>query len=86
MDDAPHWFKSSYSTYEGACLEVAPVEERSWFKSSHSSYESAYCLEAAYSGPAGMLVRDSTHRGHAELVFTARAWWGFVRLIAVPTG
>ncbi|MFD7167012.1 DUF397 domain-containing protein [Streptomyces violascens] len=94
MNDAPRWFKSSYSTEQGgACLEAAVT----WFKSSHSGSDGGECLEVAcvwrkssYSGseggecvevathPAAVHVRDSKSPEGPTLTVNPTTWQGFI--------
>ncbi|MFF7992428.1 DUF397 domain-containing protein [Kitasatospora xanthocidica] len=66
------WFKSSYSSNEGAqCVEIA------WRKSSHCSDKDTACLEIAEATEA-VLVRDSKDKSGPHLTFTPPAWQAFV--------
>ncbi|MFF1903533.1 DUF397 domain-containing protein [Kitasatospora sp. NPDC058218] len=66
------WFKSSYSSNEGAdCVEIA------WHKSSYSGDEGTECVEVA-SAPDAVLVRDSKDRSGPHLTFAPGAWQAFV--------
>ncbi|MFI0896964.1 DUF397 domain-containing protein [Streptomyces sp. NPDC020983] len=72
------WFKSSYSSNEGAaCVEVA----LSWHKSSYSSNESADCVEVATS-PGTVHVRDSKDPEGPQLAFAPAAWSAFLAYAA----
>ncbi|MFI6574419.1 DUF397 domain-containing protein [Nocardiopsis sp. NPDC050513] len=82
--DTPRWFKSSFSTYEAACLEVSLAKSPTWSKSSYSSYETAYCVEVALTEQMVLLLRDSVHPEQAVLGFGRAEWSGFVRLIKAP--
>ena len=46
-----------------------------WRTSSYSSGDGGQCVEAASAG--GVMVRDTTNRDGAMLVFTAEAWKQF---------
>lgn len=65
------WRKSSWSTSEANCVEVA------WRKSSHSGSESN-CVEVA-SGAALTAVRDSKNPTGPMLAFPVSSWKAFVR-------
>lgn len=63
------WHKSSYSGYNGDCVEVA------WRKSSHSA--NGNCVEVA--APGQVLVRDSKNPEGPVLSFTPDEWRTFLR-------
>ncbi|MGW0731099.1 DUF397 domain-containing protein [Streptomyces sp. NPDC002851] len=68
------WFKSSYSTDEGAaCVEVA------WAKSSYSTGDGPECVEVATT-PDAIHVRDSKNPDGPQLAFAPAAWDGFTQL------
>ncbi|MFI9327076.1 DUF397 domain-containing protein [Kitasatospora sp. NPDC052868] len=70
------WFKSSYSSNEGAdCVEVA------WHKSSYSGNEGTACVEVAGT-TAAVLVRDSKDKSGPNLTFTPEGWQAFVQFAA----
>ncbi|MFI9327075.1 DUF397 domain-containing protein [Kitasatospora sp. NPDC052868] len=70
------WFKSSYSTNEGAnCVEIA------WHKSSYSGNEATECIEVADTTDA-VLVRDSKDKSGPNLTFTPAGWQAFVQFAA----
>lgn len=86
------WFKSSYSAYNGDCVEVgmpgwvksshsggtACVEVASrWVKASASAYNGA-CVETASCMCGEVLVRDSKDSGGGRLGFSRGAWMEFV--------
>ncbi|WP_435111503.1 DUF397 domain-containing protein [Nocardiopsis synnemataformans] len=73
------WFKSSHSSFEGACLEVA-LTEPVWHKSSYSSFENGNCVEVAFTDRLVVLVRDTQNRDGTVLDIGAREWLGFMRL------
>jgi hypothetical protein len=64
------WRKSSYSGYNGECIEVA-----TWRKSSHSGSNGA-CIEVAAAAPV-VGVRDSTDQAGPRLAFPLSAWRTF---------
>jgi hypothetical protein len=70
------WRKSSYSSANGACVEVAHVPAQ-WRKSTHSS-TSGQCVEVAHL-PEAIAVRDSKDPTGPELIFTHEAWAAFVQ-------
>ena len=69
------WRKSSYSSANGACVEVAHVPAQ-WRKSSRSSGDGA-CVEIAHL-PEAIAVRDSRDPSGPKLVFTPAGWYDFV--------
>ncbi|QRN80639.1 MAG: DUF397 domain-containing protein [Nocardiopsis sp. BM-2018] len=86
MDDyAPRWFKSSHSSLEHECLEVA-VTDPVWRKSSHSSMENGNCVEASLTGSVTVLFRDTQNREAAVLAVPAREWAGTVCLVSGRRG
>lgn len=66
------WFKSSYSSEQGECVEVAVV----WTKSSYSG-EEGECVEVA-NGPRTIHVRDSKDTTRPSLTASPTAWSAFV--------
>lgn len=64
------WRKSSYSTTESNCVEVA-----AWRKSSYSTNDSN-CVEVALA-PALVGIRDTKDRDGGTLVLPASAWTAF---------
>jgi Domain of unknown function (DUF397) len=64
------WRKSTHSTYNGTCVEVA-----AWRKSSRSNSQGA-CVEAG-SGPGVVGVRDSKNPGPVMEV-TQEGWGAFL--------
>jgi hypothetical protein len=69
------WRKSSYSSANGQCVEVAHVRAP-WRKSSHSGADGA-CIEVAHL-PEAVAVRDSKDAAGPKLIFTRHAWASFV--------
>jgi hypothetical protein len=69
----PEWRKSTYSSSNANCVEVAGV----WRKSSYSNGQ-ANCVEIRAGTPDTVAVRDSKDRGGPELAFTSEAWAAFV--------
>jgi uncharacterized protein DUF397 len=88
------WRKSSYSSDQANCVEVAHA---GWQKSSHStdnancvevahagwqksshSTDQANCVEIAHTGPA-VAVRDSKNAPGPTLTFPAESWSAFLR-------
>ncbi|WP_150252019.1 DUF397 domain-containing protein [Nocardiopsis deserti] len=77
--DTSHWFKSSHSSFEGACLEVA-FARPGWFKSSHSSAESHHCVEVAFEHTGNSVrVRDSLAPRAGSLAVSRGEWSALVR-------
>ncbi|MEU1150325.1 DUF397 domain-containing protein [Streptomyces sp. NPDC005863] len=75
MSLALHWFKSSYSSGEGECLEAALA----WTKSSHSTDEGE-CLEIAPT-PTAIHIRDSKNppsSGGPTLHVSPATWTAFL--------
>jgi hypothetical protein len=68
------WRKSSYSSANGACIEVAHVPAQ-WRKSTHSS-GSGQCVEVARL-PEAIAVRDSKDPDGPVLTLTPQAWRSF---------
>jgi len=68
------WRKSSYSSANGACVEVAHVPAQ-WRKSSHSGANA--CMEVAHQ-PEAIAVRDSKDPTGPKLIFTRPEWAAFV--------
>lgn len=66
------WFKSSYSTNNGNCVEAAFL----WRKSSRSANNGS-CVETAFL-PDQVAVRDSKDPAGPVLVFDAAAWTAFL--------
>lgn len=73
------WRKSTYSSHNGQCVEVAGGS--TWGKSSHS-FSNGNCTEvAACSCGAGILVRDSKDPGGPVLSFGGREWASFTATV-----
>lgn len=73
----PAWRKSSYSSDQANCVEVAAL---GWRTSSYSTSE-ANCVEVALGGPA-VGVRDSKDPDGPVLAVPARRWSAFLRGVA----
>jgi hypothetical protein len=54
--------------------------ESTWRKSSYSGPNGGECIEVA-STAGSVLVRDTTARSGAALVFTAEAWRAFISTV-----
>lgn len=81
------WRKSSLSSQEGNCVEVACLNDHAWRKSSRSTQDNT-CVEVA-STPASAVpsvaIRDSKHcEGHdyPTLSVTTSDWRGFLATFA----
>jgi hypothetical protein len=72
---AARWRKSSRSTDQANCVEIAHLA-CGWRKSSHSS-DNANCVEVAFAGPA-VAVRDSKNPDGPVLAFPQAHWAGQV--------
>ncbi|MGH3770190.1 MAG: DUF397 domain-containing protein [Pseudonocardiaceae bacterium] len=73
----PAWRKSSYSTSEANCVEVAAL---GWRTSSDSSSQ-INCVQVALGAPA-IGVRDSKHPDGPVLAVPSPRWSSFLRGIA----
>lgn len=88
MNGQVNWRKSSYSGYNGNCVEVAAGWEKSsyceggacvevgWRKSSRSQ-PNGNCAEVAQNG-GRVLVRDSKNPGGGVLSFSPADWAAFL--------
>ena len=70
--------KSSYSSSQENCVEVAPI--LTFRKSSYSGHQDN-CVEVA-DLPTGAAIRDSKNPDHGFLPIGASEWTAFARLIA----
>ncbi|MCP2169949.1 DUF397 domain-containing protein [Goodfellowiella coeruleoviolacea] len=76
----PRWVKSSYSTNNGNCVEVAYVAAGAdWRKSSYST-NNGTCVELA-TGTEAMFVRDSKNPDGPVLTFSSPAFAAFLSAI-----
>jgi Domain of unknown function (DUF397) len=73
-----HWRKSSYSSGNGQCVEVAHVRAQ-WHKSSRSSGDGA-CVEVAPL-PEVVAIRDSKDPAGPKLIFTPADWRAFISAV-----
>jgi Domain of unknown function (DUF397) len=69
QQDPGGWRKSSYSGYNGDCVEMA------WRKSSRSG-SNGHCVQVA--APSRVLVRDSKNPEGGMLSFTPAEWAAFL--------
>jgi Domain of unknown function (DUF397) len=74
----PAWRKSSYSSDQANCVEVAAL---GWRTSSYSTSQ-ANCVQVALGGPA-IGVRDSKDPDGPVLAVPAGRWSAFLRGVAV---
>ncbi|MEU5848911.1 DUF397 domain-containing protein [Saccharopolyspora shandongensis] len=76
--NVPVWRKSSYSTNNGDCVEIAFVtaEVPDWRKSTYSANNGA-CVEVALADEV-VGARDSKNPGGPELWFRGARWGRFV--------
>jgi hypothetical protein len=56
---------------------MAALVSTKWRKSSYSGGNGGGCAEAGVADPGRVLVRDTTNRDGATLVFTADTWQAF---------
>jgi hypothetical protein len=79
-DDIGPWRRSSYSSANGNCVEVAPL----WRKSSYSA-GNGDCVEVAQlHAHDGQAVRDSKDQSGPMLTFGGAVWSAF--LVGATTG
>ncbi|HEY3896385.1 MAG TPA: DUF397 domain-containing protein [Pseudonocardiaceae bacterium] len=69
------WHKSSRSTNNANCVEVAFLDGARWHKSSRSS-DNANCVEVAFAGPV-VALRDSKNPAGSVLALPPHAWAAF---------
>jgi Domain of unknown function (DUF397) len=74
----PRWRKSSYSSANAQCVEVAHVRTH-WRKSSYSGANGA-CVEVA-DLPEAIAVRDSKDPDGPKLIFTSADWRAFISAV-----
>lgn len=65
------WRKSSFSSYNGNCVEVGGD-----YRKSSRSMANGNCVEAG-NGPGAVLVRDTADRDGNVLALSADAWSAF---------
>lgn len=65
------WRKSSFSSDEGNCVEVA------WRKSTFSSTQTN-CVEVAFAEPTAVAVRDSKNQDGPALAVPVVTWHSFI--------
>ncbi|MEU3019604.1 MULTISPECIES: DUF397 domain-containing protein [unclassified Nocardiopsis] len=70
--------KSSYSSSQDNCVEVAPILT---FRKSSYSTSQENCVEVA-DLPTGAAIRDSKNPDHGFLPVGASEWAAFARLVA----
>ncbi|MFD6953329.1 hypothetical protein A6A08_11215 [Nocardiopsis sp. TSRI0078] len=78
--DVPRWFKSSHSSFEGGCLEVA-FTSSSRFRSRYGSFESGACVEGEFADRPVVLVRDTQNREDVVLDVGVGEWAELLRLL-----
>jgi Domain of unknown function (DUF397) len=74
------WRTSSYSSSNGACVEVAVAWRRSTRSGSNGD-----CVEVAGHSGAHVLVRDTKNRGGPVLAFRPSAWRRFTGRVTSAT-
>lgn len=73
---ATRWRKSSHSTAQANCVEVAFA---GWRKSSHST-DTSNCVEVGFASRV-VGVRDSKNAGGPLLAFPGQEWAVFLRTL-----